>query len=59
MINDINDEGKPIQRPGLLTDNLPKPYANDVAAKVANGGAAPPDLSVITLARHGGAVSLL
>jgi ubiquinol-cytochrome c reductase cytochrome c1 subunit len=40
----------------LLTDYLPKPYKNDKAAMAANNGALPPDLSVITLARHGGEV---
>lgn len=35
-------------------DKLPKPYENDEAARHANNGALPPDLSWIVLARHGG-----
>lgn len=56
MIDDLDDEGKPMQRPGILNDHLPKPYPNDKAAMAANNGALPPDLSVIKLARHGGEV---
>ena len=40
-----------------LSDYMPKPYPNEEAARAANGGAYPPDLSLITKARHGGAVS--
>lgn len=42
------------QRPGKLSDYFPSPYANDEAARAANNGAMPPDLSYITAARHGG-----
>lgn len=56
QIPDIDSEtGDPIQRPGTVADRLPNPYANEAAARGANGGAYPPDLSVITKARHGGA----
>jgi ubiquinol-cytochrome c reductase cytochrome c1 subunit len=41
-------------RPGLPTDGFPAPYANDVAARAANNNAVPPDLSLITKARHNG-----
>ncbi|VDO22785.1 unnamed protein product [Haemonchus placei] len=54
LINDIDDKGRPIQRPGILTDALPSPYPNVKAAAAANNGAAPPDLSLMSLARHGG-----
>ncbi|KAI1714090.1 cytochrome c1 family domain-containing protein [Ditylenchus destructor] len=54
LINDLDDEGKPIQRPGILTDGLPNPYPNAKAAAAANGGSAPPDLSLLSLGRHGG-----
>ncbi|XGW20439.1 hypothetical protein V3C99_003886 [Haemonchus contortus] len=54
LINDIDDKGRPIQRPGILTDALPSPYPNAKAAAAANNGAAPPDLSLMSLARHGG-----
>jgi len=49
-----NDVGDMFMRPGKLSDYFPKPFANDAAAAAANNGAIPPDLSFITLARHGG-----
>jgi cytochrome c1 len=36
---------------------MPRPYANDEAARAANNGALPPDLSCISRARHGEMVS--
>lgn len=50
-----NEEGNMYQRPGKLSDRFPSPYPNDEAAKIANNGAIPPDLSLITMARNGGA----
>lgn len=50
-----NDEGEMFTRPGRLADKLPAPYANDEAARYANNGALPPDLWLISKARHGGA----
>ena len=41
-------------RPGLAVDYFPKPFANDVAARAANNNAIPPDLSLMTKARHDG-----
>lgn len=49
-----NDEGEMFERPGKLSDKIPSPYANEEAARFANGGAYPPDLSLITKARHDG-----
>ncbi len=49
-----DDEGKPQKRPGKLADYLPSPYENEQAARAANQGALPPDLSLIVRARHGG-----
>lgn len=49
-----NDEGEMYTRPGRLADKLPMPYANEQAARYANGGAYPPDLSLISGARHNG-----
>jgi len=49
-----DDEGNTFERPGRVTDFLPKPYANLKAAQFANNGAAPPDLSLIIKAREGG-----
>ncbi len=46
-----NDQGEMFQRPGRLSDPWPSPFPNDPAARVANGGALPPDLSVIAKAR--------
>ena len=41
-------------RAGLSTDYFPKPFANDIAARAANNNAIPPDLSLMTKARHDG-----
>lgn len=49
-----NDAGLMFTRPGRLNDQLPKPYKNEVQAKLANNMAIPPPLMLITLARHGG-----
>ncbi|PRW39146.1 Cytochrome c1- heme mitochondrial [Chlorella sorokiniana] len=49
-----NDEGEMFERPGKLSDKLPAPYMNEEHARYANGGAYPPDLSLITKARHDG-----
>ena len=43
-------------RPGKLSDRLPSPYLNDEAAKTANNGAIPPDLTYIVRSREGGEV---
>ena len=50
-----NDAGEMFDRPARPSDRLPSPFANDNAAKSANNGALPPDLSLIIKARHGGA----
>jgi len=47
------------KRPGKLSDILPKPYPNEEAARYANGGAYPPDLTYITQARIDGEVIFL
>lgn len=49
-----NDEGDIEKRPGKLSDYLLAPYKNDEAARAANNGALPPDLSLMVKARHGG-----
>lgn len=48
-------DGQPIMRPALLSDKIAAPYANANAARAANNGAFPPDLSLMTKARKGGA----
>ncbi|EAU90205.1 hypothetical protein CC1G_05743 [Coprinopsis cinerea okayama7 len=50
-----DSEGEMFQRPGKLADYMPAPYPNEEAARASNGGAYPPDLSLIVKARHGGA----
>jgi len=56
QINDVDTEtGDTIQRPGVPADKFPSPFANEYAARASNGGALPPDLSVIVKARHHGA----
>lgn len=47
--------GDSIERPARPADRFVSPFINEAAARAANGGAYPPDLSVITRARHGGA----
>ncbi len=54
VIDGPNDDGDMFDRPGLPSDKFSSPYANDNAARSANGGALPPDLSLITKARHDG-----
>jgi ubiquinol-cytochrome c reductase cytochrome c1 subunit len=49
-----NDQGEMFQRPARPSDKIPGPFANDQAARAANNGALPPDLSLITKAREGG-----
>ena len=54
QVPDIGDDGSAIERPGRPSDRFRKPFANDLAAAAANGGKAPPDLSVIVKAREHG-----
>ena len=51
----LDDEGKQFERAALPSDHFRSPYPNDKAARAANGGALPPDQSVIIKAREGGA----
>jgi ubiquinol-cytochrome c reductase cytochrome c1 subunit len=54
-VPDVPDEtGEDRMRPAKRFDALPSPYKNEQAARFANSGALPPDLSLITNARHGG-----
>ena len=56
QVGDIDSEtGEPIQRDATPADKFRSPYANATAAAAGNGGAAPPDLSVMAKARHDGA----
>jgi len=49
------DTGEEATRKALLSDTFPPPFPNEVAARAANNNALPPDLSLITKARAGGA----
>jgi len=50
-----NSDGEMFMRPGRLSDKFVKPYPNVEASTAANDGAYPPDMSVLTKARAGGA----
>ena len=51
----INPEtGEPATRKNIPSDRFPSPFANDVAARAGNNNALPPDLSLMTKARHDG-----
>lgn len=56
QVPDIDSEtGEAIMRDAVAADRFPSPYPNATAAAAGNGGAAPPDLSVMAKARHDGA----
>ena len=50
-----NNEGEMFMRSAKLSDKFIKPYPNVEASTAANGGAYPPDMSVLAKARAGGA----
>ncbi len=50
-----NDEGQMFERPARLSDRFRRPFPNEQAARAANNGAYPPDLSVMVKARKDGA----
>jgi ubiquinol-cytochrome c reductase cytochrome c1 subunit len=54
-INAVDPDGNTEERPGLPSDKFVSPWANKAEGQAANGGAYPPDLSVIVKARHDGA----
>ena len=55
-VQEIDREtGEMADRPARPADHFRSPFANEYAGRAANGGALPPDLSVIVNARHGGA----
>jgi ubiquinol-cytochrome c reductase cytochrome c1 subunit len=49
-----NDQGEMFTRPGKLFDHFPSPYPNEEYAAFINGGAIPPDLTLVVLGRPGG-----
>ena len=54
QVPDIGEDGSAIERPARPSDRFKKPFPNELAAAAANGGKAPPDLSLIVKAREGG-----
>ena len=50
-----NSDGDMFTRPAKLSDKFVMPYQNEQEAKASNGGAYPPDFSVLVKARSGGA----
>ncbi|NXW11586.1 CY1 protein, partial [Fregetta grallaria] len=54
VLDGPDENGEMFMRPGKISDYFPKPYPNAEAARAANNGALPPDLSYIVNARHGG-----
>jgi len=54
VVDGPNDEGEMFERPGKLSDTIPGPYQNEEQARASNGGAYPPDLSLMVKARHYG-----
>lgn len=51
----LNDEGEATKKPADASDTFASPYPNNQAARAANNGALPPDLSLMVKARPGGA----
>jgi len=54
VVDGPNDEGEMFERPGKLSDPLPRPYENEETGRAANNGAYPPDLSLVVKSRHDG-----
>ena len=55
VVDGPNDQGEMFTRNGIPADRIPAPYPNELAARAANNGAYPPDLSLIVKARANGA----
>jgi cytochrome c1 len=49
-----DENGERLTRPGILADHFPPPFPNENAARAANGGALPPDLSLVAKSFHHG-----
>ena len=54
IVDGPDDEGEMFERDGRPADYFPSPFPNDKAAAAANGGAVPPDLSLMAKARPDG-----
>jgi len=55
VVDGPNEEGEMFNRAAIPADRYPNPYPNENAARAANGGAYPPDLSLMIKARPNGA----
>lgn len=55
VVDGPNDQGEMFERPARLSDRFRRPFPNEPAARAANNGAYPPDLSLIVKARKNGA----
>ncbi len=51
VIDGPNDDGDMFERPAILADRFPSPFPNEQAARASNGGAYPPDFSLLAKAR--------
>jgi ubiquinol-cytochrome c reductase cytochrome c1 subunit len=51
----VDENGQPLMRPAIPADTFPSPFPNANAARTANNGSLPPDLSLIVKARENGA----
>tara|TARA_E500000305_G_scaffold108475_1_gene110968 strand:- start:326 stop:1093 length:768 start_codon:yes stop_codon:yes gene_type:complete len=54
FVDGPDDAGDMFDRPGKPSDKFPAPFANEQAARASNGGAYPPDLSLMSKARPNG-----
>ena len=54
IVDGPDDDGEMFEREGRPADYFPAPFPNAKAAAAANGGAAPPDLSLMAKARNDG-----
>ena len=55
VVDGPDDSGEMFERKALPSDHFVSPFANEQAARASNGGAFPPDLSLMIKARHEGA----
>ncbi|MFP4003273.1 MAG: cytochrome c1 [Alphaproteobacteria bacterium] len=51
----VDEQGNPLTEPAKPSDKIPGPYKNEKEAAAANNGKVPPNLSLMTEARHNGA----
>lgn len=51
VVDGVNEDGEPNERPGKLSDRFQGPFKNEAEARSANNGAYPPDFSVLAKAR--------